>query len=266
MIIYLKYLEDNLNDKYLKEFDEYQKYLKMFYFENSKCPIDSKTLIIKKETKDEIQMWCKTKISKEWKVIIKKPNVINLNIKLNEINDLYKNKSLFFKKYLRENLQSPVYNPDKDKEIEVNLRELKKYEEEIELIRDVFNKQNEEMLILNNKRQEKLKELLELKIKKKNTFLLCSNISGDIRNNLIKIAKNEENISDNRYSQIAQANKIEIGDAKNWIIYYKYNIDYVKKNIDLNEINMNILNLKDKYNIINSNYIITPPEFELSKK
>lgn len=266
MIIYLKYLEDNLNDKYLKEFDEYQKYLKMFYFENSKCPIDSKTLILKKETKNEIQMWCKSKTSKEWKVIIKKPNVINLNIKLNEIKELYKNKSLLFKKYLRENLQSPVYNPDKDKEIEVNLIELKKYEEEIELIEDVFNKQNEEIILLNNKRQEKLKELLEIKIKKNNTFVLCPNIITNTRINLIKIAKNEENIHENRYSQIAKANQIEANDAKNWIIYYKYNIEYIKKNIDLNEINITIFDLNNKYDMINSNYIITPPEFELSKK
>ena len=39
MITYLKYLEDNLNNKYLKEFEEYHKYLKIYYSENSKCPV-----------------------------------------------------------------------------------------------------------------------------------------------------------------------------------------------------------------------------------
>ena len=48
MFTYLKYLEDNLNNKYLKEFEEYRKYLKIYYSENSKCPVDSKTLLLKK--------------------------------------------------------------------------------------------------------------------------------------------------------------------------------------------------------------------------
>ena len=125
MITYLKYLEDNLNNKYLKEFDEYRKYLKIFYSENSKCPVDSKTLLLKKETATEYEMWCKSKTSKDWKIIIKKPKIYNLNIKLNELNTIYKNRLLLFKQKLRQNLESPVYIPEKDKEMESELKELK---------------------------------------------------------------------------------------------------------------------------------------------
>ena len=63
MITYLKYLEDNLNNKYLKEFEEYRKYLKIYYSENSKCPFDSKTLLLKKETATENEIWFKYKTS-----------------------------------------------------------------------------------------------------------------------------------------------------------------------------------------------------------
>ena len=31
MLMYLKYLEDNLNHKFTKEMDEYKNYVKMFY-------------------------------------------------------------------------------------------------------------------------------------------------------------------------------------------------------------------------------------------
>ena len=84
--------QDHANiNKHLKEFEEYRKYLKIFYSENSKCPVDSKTLLLKKETANEYEMWCKSKTSKDWKIIIKKPKVYNLNIKLNELNTIYKN-------------------------------------------------------------------------------------------------------------------------------------------------------------------------------
>ena len=189
MITYLKYLEDNLNNKYLKEFEEYRKYLKIYYSENSKCPVDSKTLLLKKETATEYEMWCKSKTSKDWKIIIKKPKIYNLNIKLNELNMTYKNKLLLFKQKLRENLESPVYIPEKDKDMESELKELKKYENEIESIKELFEKQEENKKDIYLKRQEQLKKLLEIKIKKKDIFRLCEQIDGDTRKQFIEIAK-----------------------------------------------------------------------------
>jgi len=266
MITYLKYLEDNLNNKYLKEFDEYRKYLKIYYSENSKCPVDSKTLLLKKETATEYEMWCKSKTSKDWKIIIKKPKVYNLNIKLNELNTIYKNRLLLFKQKLRENLESPVYIPEKDKEMESELKELKKYENEIESIKELFEKQEENKKELYLKRQDQLKKLLEIKIKKKDVFRLCEQVDGDTRKQLIEIAKNEKKIDQERIKQIAKITQITQSNVKNWIDYYKLNMEYVAGMIELGKLNDEIFELTEKYKRINSNYVIEPPEISSDKK
>jgi hypothetical protein len=266
MITYLKYLEDNLNNKYLKEFEEYRKYIKIFYSENSKCPVDSKTLLLKKETATEYEMWCKSKTSKDWKIIIKKPKVYNLNIKLNELNITYKNKLLLFKQKLRQNLESPVYIPEKDKEMESELKELKKYENEIESIKELFEKQEENKKDLYLKRQEQLKKLLEIQIKKKDIFRLCDQVDGDVRKQLIEIAKNEKKIDQERIKQIAKTTQILQSNVKNWIDYYKLNMEYVAGMIELGTLNDEIFQLNEKYENVNSNYVIEPPEISSDKK
>lgn len=266
MITYLKYLEDNLNNKYLKEFDEYRKYLKIFYSENSKCPVDSKTLLLKKETATEYEMWCKSKTSKDWKIIIKKPKIYNLNIKLNELNTIYKNRLLLFKQKLRQNLESPVYIPEKDKEMESELKELKKYETEIESIKELFEKQEETKKDLYVKRHEQLKNLLEVKIKKKDVFKLCEQVDGEVRKQLIEVAKNEKKIDQERIKQIAKTTQIIQSNVKNWIDYYKLNMEYVDGMIKLGTLNSEIFQLTEKYEHINSNYIIEPPEISSDKK
>ena len=266
MITYLKYLEDNLNNKYLKEFEEYRKYIKIFYSENSKCPVDSKTLLLKKETATEYEMWCKSKTSKDWKIIIKKPKIYNLNIKLNELNITYKNKLLLFKQKLRQNLESPVYIPEKDKEMESELNELKKYENEIESIKELFEKQEENKKDLYLKRQEQLKKLLEIKIKKKDVFRLCEQVDGDVRKQLIEIAKNEKKIDQERIKQIAKTTQILQSNVKNWIDYYKLNMEYVAGMIELGKLNDEIFQLNEKYEDINRNYVIEPPEISSDKK
>ena len=266
MFTYLKYLEDNLNNKYLKEFEEYRKYIKIFYSENSKCPVDSKTLLLKKETATEYEMWCKSKTSKDWKIIIKKPKVYNLNIKLNELNIIYKNKLLLFKQKLRQNLESPVYIPEKDKEMESELKELKKYENEIESIKELFEKQEENKKDLYLKRQEQLKKLLEIKIKKKDIFRLCDQVDGNVRKQLIEIAKNEKKIDQERIKQIAKTTQILQSNVKNWIDYYKLNMEYVGGMIELGALNYEIFQLNEKYEHINSNYVIEPPEISSDKK
>lgn len=266
MITYLKYLEDNLNNKYLKEFEEYRKYLKIFYSENSKCPVDSKTLLLKKETATEYEMWCKSKTSKDWKIIIKKPKVYNLNIKLNELNIIYKNQLLLFKQKLRQNLESPIYIPEKDKEMESELKELKKYEGEIESIKELFEKQEENKKVLYLKRQEQLKKLLEIKIKKKNTFQLCEQVDGEVRKQLIEVAKNEKKIDQERIKQIAKTTQITQSNVKNWIDYYKLNMEYVAGMIELGALNNEIFQITEKYEHINSNYVIEPPIISSDKK
>jgi len=240
--------------------------LKIFYSENSKCPVDSKTLLLKKETATEYEMWCKSKTSKDWKIIIKKPKVYNLNIKLNELNITYKNKLLLFKQKLRQNLESPIYIPEKDKEMESELKELKKYENEIEAIKELFEKQEENKRELYLKRQEQLKNLLEIKIKKKDVFRLCEQVDGEVRKQLIEIAKNEKKIDQERIKQIAKTTQITQSNVKNWIDYYKLNIEYVAGMIELGKLNDEIFQLNEKYDRINSNYVIEPPEILSDKK
>ena len=59
MILYSKYLEDNIADIFNREMDEYRKYVKLFYEENSKCPGDLKTVLEKEEDVDGYRLWCK---------------------------------------------------------------------------------------------------------------------------------------------------------------------------------------------------------------
>jgi hypothetical protein len=211
-------------------------------------------------------MWCKSKTSKDWKIIIKKPKVYNLNIKLNELNIIYKNKLLLFKQKLRQNLESPVYIPEKDKEMESELKELKKYENEIESIKELFEKQEENKKDIYLKRQEQLKKLLEIKIKKKDIFRLCDQVDGDVRKQLIEIAKNEKKIDQERIKQIAKTTQILQSNVKNWIDYYKLNMEYVAGMIELGALNNEIFQLNEKYENINSNYVIEPPEISSDKK
>jgi hypothetical protein len=211
-------------------------------------------------------MWCKSKTSKDWKIIIKKPKVYNLNIQLNELNTIYKNHLLLFKQKLRQNLESPVYIPDKDKEMESELKELKKYENEIESIKELFKKQEENKKDLYIKRQEQLKKLLEIKIKKKDVFRLCEQVDGDIRKQLIEIAKNEKKIDQERIKQIAKTTQITQSNVKNWVDYYKLNMEYVAGMIELSGLNNDIFQITEKYEYINSNYVIEPPEISSDKK
>ena len=211
-------------------------------------------------------MWCKSKTSKDWKIIIKKPKIYNLNIKLNELNTIYKNRLLLFKQKLRQNLESPVYIPEKDKEMESELKELKKYETEIESIKELFEKQEETKKDLYVKRQEQLKNLLELKIKKKDVFKLCEQVDGEVRKQLIEVAKNEKKIDQERIKQIAKTTQIIQSNVKNWIDYYKLNMEYVDGMIKLGTLNSEIFKLTEKYEHINSNYIIEPPEISSDKK
>ena len=42
MYYYLEKYDDNFNNLYEKDLIEYEKYVKMFYNDNAKCPLDNK--------------------------------------------------------------------------------------------------------------------------------------------------------------------------------------------------------------------------------
>lgn len=258
--MYLKYLEDNLNHKFTKEMDEYKNYVKMFYNDRAKCPKDSKTLLEKKQDDKIIELWCKN-----WKVSIIKPIVVNLFLLLDTFSNEYnKNSELFIYK-LRKNMESPTYKPEDDNEVKEMLINLKKLEENINDIKSIFEK---EKLIIDEiikKKTEIIKNLAEIKIKKEQKFRECSDISKDIFIKLKEIAKNEKEITEQRFIQISKNISLSLKDTKNWIQYFKFIVDYIKENAILYELSNNIKELNLNFENINAHFIIEPPKINLNK-
>lgn len=258
--MYLQYLEDNLNHKFTKEMDEYKSYVKMFYNDRAKCPKDLKTLLEKKQDDKIIEIWCKN-----WKVSITKPIVVNLFLQLETITDLYKKKSEIFKYKLRQNMESPTYNPEDDNEVKEMLLNLKKMENEMNDINSIFEKEKSIIDDIIHKRSEIMKKLAEIKIKKKQKFEECINISKDVFIKLKEIAKNEKEITEQRFTQISNSVSLSLKDTKNWIQYFKFILDYVKENALLYEFSNKMEELNINFKNINAHFIIEPPKINLNK-
>ena len=258
--MYLKYLEDNLNHKFTKEMDEYKNYVKMFYNDRAKCPKDLKTTLERKQDDRLIELWCKN-----WKVSITKPVVVNLILLQEKITDSYKKNSDLFMYKLRQNMESATYNPENDDEIKKMLVNLKKLEDNITDIKAIFDK---EKLILDDiiqKRSEIMKNLAEIKIKKENKFQECIDVSKDVFVKLKEIAKNENQITEQRFTQIAKNTSLSLKDTKNWIEYFKFIIDYVKENASLYELSNRMKEININFENINAHFIIEPPKINLNK-
>lgn len=266
MISYLKYLDDNLAEVFNKEMEEYRKYVKLYYTENSKCPADMKSILEKEETKNELKLWCNTKTGKNWNVLIKKPNVINLNIRLLELTNIYNNEAILFKNLLKNTMNSSVYIPEKDKDIEKKLIHLKVIEGELESVREIFDRQNKMIEEIINNRQEVLKKLFEIKIKKNNIFTECPRLDNNQKKKLIEISKNEKNISVSRLDEISKNVELKPNEVKNWVEYFRLVSEYIVENEKLNNLNKEMISKKDKFEKINSFFIIDPPIIELSEK
>jgi hypothetical protein len=258
--MYLKYLEDNLNHKFTKEMDEYKNYVKMFYNDRAKCPKDLKTTLERKQDDRLIELWCKN-----WKVSITKPVVVNLILLQEKITDSYKKNSDLFMYKLRQNMESATYNPENDDEIKKMLVNLKKLEDDMTDIKAIFDK---EKLILDDiiqKRSEIMKNLAAIKIKKENKFQECIDVSKDVFVKLKEIAKNENQITEQRFTQIAKNTSLSLKDTKNWIEYFKYIIDYVKENAALYELSNRMKEIYINFENINAHFIIEPPKINLNK-
>jgi hypothetical protein len=260
--MYSKYLEDNLNlnHKFTKDMDEYKNYVKMFYNDRAKCPKDLKTTLERKQDDKKIELWCKN-----WKVVIVKPIVVNLSILLNNISEEYNKKSELFMYKLRQNMDSPTYKPADDNEIKGMLVELKKLENDLNDIKDIFEKEKSIIDELIQKRKEVLKNLAEIKINKDHQYKNCIDISNEVFIKLKEISKNENKITEQRFTQIAKSVSLSLKDTKNWIQYFQYIIDYIKENGTLNELNNRIKQINMKFENINVHFIIEPPKINLNK-
>jgi hypothetical protein len=258
--MYLKYLEDNLNHKFTKEMDEYKIYVNMFYNDRAKCPKDLKTSLDKKQDDKIIELWCK-----DWKVSITKPIIINLFLLLETNSVSYKKNSELFKYKLRQNMESPTYNPEDDNDIKEMLFNLKKLENDINDIKAIFDKEKSLIDDIINKKSEILKNLAEIKIKKKHKFSECIDISKDVFIKLKEIAKNEEQITEQRFMQISKSISLSLKDTKNWIQYFKFIMEYIKENSLLYELNNKMQELYLNFENINAHFIIEPPKINLNK-
>jgi hypothetical protein len=257
--MYLQYLEDNLNHKFTKDMDEYKNYIKMFYNDRAKCPKDLKTSLERKQDDKKIEIWCKN-----WRVSITKPVVVNLNILLEDISDEYNKKSDSFKYKLRQNMKSSTYKPEDDNEIKVILIELKKIEDNMNNIKAIFDKEKSIIDDIIQKKKEVLKNLAEIKIKKDHQYKDCIDISKEIFIKLKEIAKNEEKITEQRFTQIAKSVSLSLKDTKIWIQYFKYIIDYLKENAKLHELNSIINKINLQFENINVHFILEPPKINLT--
>ena len=258
--MYLKYLEDNLNHKFTKEMDEYKNYVKMFYNEKAKCPKDLKTVLERKQDDKKIELWCNN-----WKVSIIKPTVVNLSILLEIISNSYKNNSDLFIYKLRKNMESSTYKPEDDDEIKAMLVDLKKLEDDMHDIKSIFEKEKSMIDDIIQNRKNVLKNLAEIKIKKEHKYEECINISKDVFIKLKEIAKNENQITEQRFMQIAKNVSLSIKDTKNWIQYFLFIIEYLKENASLIELSDRMHNLQLVFEDINSHFIIEPPKINLIK-
>jgi len=262
--MYLKYLEDNLNDKFANEMAEYKKYIKLFYTHNSKCPVDTKIPLEKKHDKFSFELSCKLKSGKEWKVSIKKPTILNLNIVYNNLTDEFKNKGIIFKNNLKENLLTSTYNPQNDKELEKEFTKLKEYENQLESIKEIFNKEKKMIEDILKERQNILKKLSEINIKKVTVYKKCPQINAEKSKKLKDISINEKEIGEQRLGQIAKNVDLDKTEVKHWIDYFKLVMEYLNENENLNGLNMKMNKLRDKFKVINDNYILQPPTIYMS--
>jgi hypothetical protein len=258
--MYSKYLEDNLNHKFTKDMDEYKNYVKMFYNDRAKCPKDLKTVLERKQDDKIIELWCKN-----WKVTITKPIVVNLVIKLETITDFYKKNSELFIYKLRKNMESPTYKPEDDNEVKEMLVNLKKLEDDMNDIKAIFDKEKSIIDDIIKKRSETIKNLAEIKIKKEKKFEECIDISKDVFIKLKEVAKNESQISEQRFTQISKSVSLSLKDTKNWIQYFKFIMDYIKENALLFELSNKMKELNINFENINAHFIIDPPKINLNK-
>jgi DNA repair ATPase RecN len=166
---------------------------------------------------------------------------------------------------LRQNMESPTYNPENDDEIKKMLVNLKKLEDNMNDIKAIFNKEKEILDDIIQKRSEILKNLAEIKIKKEHKFEECIDITKDIFVKLKEIAKNENQITEQRFTQIAKSVSLSLKDTKNWIQYFKFIIDYVKENALLYELTNKMKELNNNFENINAHFIIEPPKINLNK-
>ena len=131
-------------------------------------------------------------------------------------------------------------------------------------IKAIFDKEKSIIDDIIQKKKEVLKNLAEIKIKKDHQYKECIDISKEVFIKLKEIAKNEEKITEQRFTQIAKSVSLSLKDTKIWIQYFKYIIDYLKENAKLHDLNLIINKINLQFENINVHFILEPPKINLT--
>jgi hypothetical protein len=264
---YIKYSMELLFKKNLdyynniEEQKKYDLYLRMFYNEKEKCPLDTKEELIRKIEGNKISLSCE---KKNWNVILKLPETINFEIDLENKKNI-RNNILY---NLRSNISNigfeGIVSNNLDKDINKYTEEYKKINEEILDMEKVIILQGKEIEPYLIENMELIKKLSNLKINKQKIYkkIDLNKITPVIKNDLMTIFMNENNINQTRIVQIANQKKIEVDVVKYFFEWCNLSKEYIELNSNLikNKIKINELNILFK--LINDNFYIRLPEIE----
>lgn len=245
----------------IEEQKKYELYLRMFYNEKEKCPLDTKQELIRKKDGDKINLSCE---KKDWNVSITLPKTINFEIDLENKKNI-RNNILY---NLRSNISDigfeGIISNNLDKDISKYSNEFKKINDEILDMEKIIILQNKEIEPYLVENMELIKKLSNLKINKQKIYkkIDLNKITPNIKNDLLTIFLNENNINQTRIVQIANQKKIEVDIVKYYIEWCNLSKEYVELNNNLikNKIKINELNLLFKQ--INDNFYIRFPEID----
>jgi hypothetical protein len=245
----------------IEEQKKYDLYLRMFYNEKEKCPLDTKQELIRKKDGDKINLSCE---KKDWNVSITLPKTINFEIDLENKKNI-RNNILY---NLRSNISDigfeGIISNNLDKDISKYSNEFKKINDEIFDMEKIIILQNKEIEPYLVENMELIKKLSNLKINKQKIYkkIDLNKITPNIKNDLLTIFLNENNINQTRIVQIANQKKIEVDIVKYYIEWCNLSKEYVELNSNLikNKIKINELNLLFKQ--INDNFYIRFPEID----
>ena len=159
MLDYELYYNDNLNDKFNTDIEEYNKYIKLYYIDNSKCPVDLKKKLVKERSGNIIKMHCDLSKNKTWNITLQMPKIINLYEEHLNLSTKFNNGSTKLKTYIIEKMELQIYNSENDNELKNKIKEIKDIEKSLNSINNIFNIQKEE---LNTFYKNKQKLLIEL--------------------------------------------------------------------------------------------------------
>jgi len=264
MYNYLEKYDDNFNNLFEKDLIEYEKYVKMFYNDNSKCPLDNKSDLDKKEENGKFILKCSAK-GKEWKMEIEKPIIFNLFYRREELREKFNDKSLFFKNKLKEIVKDPLLKPDENKDIEKLLKELKDIEKEKDNLNGIFQKQQDFIDDIDKQKQDLIKKSLEHKIKREMLYEKLVKINGEIKMKLKEIYLNENIPDQKRLSEISKNVNLTLEETKNWILWFESVFNYIKTGNELEKLNDDLMVHQKTYERMNHKFVLEAPKISGEK-